>query len=217
MQTRASDATLQYITKTFVNEPEVFQAARVAGEALRPGMQVSPYEGHLLAWLLQASGASRALEIGSFVGYSTLWQARALPDAGMLLSLEYNETHAALTAKHLAQAGLAEKAQVQQADALAYLQQYTGAPFGYVFIDAVKKDYPAYLQAVLPHLTPNAWVVADNALLFGAFTNDTPYERVSKMAKQAMGDFHHYLAQSDAFEAVMLPTPEGLLLAKRRG
>lgn len=216
MQTRNQDASLQYITKTFVTEPEAFVAARHQGEALRPGMQVSPYEGHLLSWLVRISAANNALEIGSFVGYSTLWQASALPQNGRITALEINETHAQLTRHHAKQAGLDSRITVEQTDAIAYLTSYQGAPFDYVFIDGVKKDYPTYLDLVMPHLTDNAWIIADNALLFGAFTDDnTPRERVSATAKQAMAAFHERMSHSGEFTAVMLPTLEGLIVAKR--
>lgn len=216
MQTRDQDASLQYIRNRFVFEPPAFAQAYAQGERLRPGMQVSAYEGHLLHFLLKMSAAQNALEIGSFVGYSTLWQAHALPEKGRLTSLEFNADYAALTRQHVADAGFQGRVEVHHTDALAFLENYDGPLFDYLFIDAVKKDYPHYLEAALPHLTPDAWVLADNALLFGAFTSDTPYERVSQAAKDGMNALHERIATSGEFEATMLPTPEGLIVAKRR-
>lgn len=214
MQARHHDASVAYITKRFVTEPDAFAAVRRLGEQLRPGMQVSPYEGHLLAWLIRTSGAQRALEVGSFVGYSTLWQASALPDRGHITALEIDSAHAAHTRTHAQEAGLAGKITVEQVDAIAYLKNYNGAPFDYLFIDGVKKDYVTYLDLALPHLTQNAWVIADNTLLFGAFT-DNAREKVSVAAFNAMTEFHARMAAGDTFDAVMLPTHEGLIVARR--
>ena len=215
MQARHDDASVRYITERFVQEPEAFAVARALGERLRPGMQVSVYEGHLLAWLVRMSGARRVLEIGSFVGYSTLWQASALPENGQLISLEIDADHAQHTRTHIENAGLADRAQVMQVDALEYLKRYRGAAFDYVFIDGAKKDYVAYLDALTAHLTPGAWVIADNALLFGAFTG-VARARVSQAAHTAMTEYHARMASGDAFDAVMMPTFEGLLVARKK-
>ena len=215
MQARHHDASVGYITERFVSEPESFAAARELGEQLRPGMQVSPYEGHLLAWLIRMSGARSAVEIGSFVGYSTLWQASALPEGGHITAIEIDADHAAHTRAHAQAAGLADSITVAQADALTFLKDYRGAPIDYLFIDGVKKDYATYLELAMPHLTPHAWVVADNALLFGAFTNNER-ERVSAAAKEGMSALHARMATSGEFDAVMLPTFEGLIVAKRK-
>lgn len=216
MQARHQDASIAYITERFVAEPDTFLAARKLGENLRPGMQVSPYEGHLLSWLIRISGATHALEIGSFVGYSTLWQASALPEGGHITAVEIDENHANYTRNHAKNAGLEGKIHVEQADALSFLQNYRGKPFDYLFIDGVKKDYVAYLDLAMPHLTKNAWVIADNALLFGAFT-DSERERISPAAKEAMTEFHARMASGREFDAVMIPTFEGLIVSKRIG
>jgi predicted O-methyltransferase YrrM len=216
MQTRDKDASIQYITETFVTQPPAFLAAREKGEQLRPGMQISPYEGHLLGWLTRMSQAKNQLEIGSFVGYSTLWQASALPENGHITTLEINPEHAAHTRNHAKNAGLDAKITVHEGDAIAFIKHYTGAPFDYVFIDGVKKDYPLYLELLMPHLTENAWIIADNSLLFGAFTQSAPREKVSKTAYSAMQKFHQTMASRDNFDAVMIPTLEGLIVAKRK-
>ena len=79
MQTRSSGATLDYITRTFVREPDYIAQSRAEGEKRRAGMQISAYEGHLLQWLVRISGAKNILEIGTFMGTSALWMAGGLP------------------------------------------------------------------------------------------------------------------------------------------
>ncbi len=216
MLTRHLDPAAGYITRTFVREPESFASARAVGEQLRPGMQVSPYEGHMLSWLVRMSGARRVLEIGSFVGYSTLWMASALPEGGELVSLEISADHAAHANQHLMRSGLHPRAQVMECDALAFLESYHGRAFDLVFIDGVKKDYVRYLDGALAHLAPQGWIIADNAMLFGAFTGEVRDE-VSPAARAAMAEYHARMADRSQFDSLMIPTLEGLLVARRVG
>lgn len=212
MHTRANTPTLHYITERFAKEPEGFAAIRAEGERLRPGMQVSPYEGRLLAWLVAISGAKRVLEIGSFVGYSTSWLHSALPEDGALITLEADAAHAEITRTHVA---AHTNVTLVQGDALAFLQGYTGAPFDLIFIDAEKKSYMNYLDAALPHLTPQAWVVADNTLLWGTLAGEPDAAGASAESQRVMEAFNRRIA-SEEFEGILLPTIEGLTVGRRK-
>ena len=212
---RGATPTLDYITRTFVREPEWIMAARDQGEALVPGMQISPYEGHVLAWLVKLSGAQHILEIGTFMGVSTLWMASALPAGGTLTSLEFRREHAALARAHVAQSPHAHQVTIVEGDGLAWLRAQHAAPrFDMMFIDAEKRAYPDYLEEGLRLLTPRGWVVGDNTLLFGALSGDTP-DAASKEAVAAMQRFNTTLADASQFTSVLLPTPEGMTVARR--
>lgn len=216
MQTRDHGATMAYITRTFVREPEYIALSRAEGERRRPGMQISPYEGHLLQWLVGVSGASNILEIGTFMGTSALWMAGGLPEGGRLTSLEFEAEHAALAAAHSAASPHAARLQVVQADAHAWLAQTPPSPqWDLVFIDAEKKGYADYLEAVLPRLMPRGWVIGDNTLLFGALSGDNPHG-ASAAAKASMQRFNETLADPSRFASLLLPTAEGLTVAQLR-
>ena len=216
MDTRNHGLTTAYITHTFVHEPAWIAQARAAGEALRPGMQVSTAEGHLLGWLVAIGGAQRILEIGTFMGTSTLWMAHRMGEAGQLLSLEQQPEQAERARQHIAASPHAARIEVVTGDAHRWLAAQPLAPqFDLVFIDAEKSGYADYLEAVLPRLTEGGWIIGDNTLLFGALAGERP-EAASPAALASMTRFNAILADPNHFESVLLPTSEGLTVARKR-
>lgn len=210
------NATVDYITRTFVRAPDWLRAARQKGEALVPGMQLSPYEAHLLGWLVRMSGGASILEIGTFMGTSALSMAGALPAGGRIVTLEFKPEHAALARGHIAASPHARQVAVIEGDALAWLAAQPKTPrFDFLFIDAEKRSYADYLQAALPLLQPRAWVVGDNSLLWGALSGDAP-DAASAEAKAGMQKFNEMLADADQFDGVLLTTPEGMTVARRK-
>ena len=207
MDTRDKGLTLQYITRELVQEPAACGAIKAEGEKRRPGMQVSAYEGRLLQWLLQISGAKNVLEVGTFMGYSTLWMAEGLPEAGRITTLEFDAEHAAQARTHLADYPAVN---VEEGDGLAWIQNYSGTPFDFMFIDAQKKSYMDYLDAALPHLAEGAWVVADNSLLFGNLAGEPDAQKMGQEAKEVMAALNKRLTNGTEFNGVLLPTPEGM-------
>ena len=214
METRSSGLTMDYITRMFVREPEYIAAAREEGERRRPGMQISPYEGHLLQWLVGVSGATNILEIGTFMGVSTLWMAGGLPGGGKLTSLEFSVEHAAIAAQHVAASPHKNRIEIVHIDAHAWIAATPAQPqFDLVFIDAEKKGYADYLDAILPRMKPRGWIIGDNTLLFGALSGENP-EASNAAAKTSMQRFNETLADATTFESVLLPTAEGLTVAR---
>ncbi len=216
MHTRDYGPTLGYITRTFVREPEYISVSRAEGERRRAGMQISPYEGHLLQWLLGIAGAASILEIGSFMGTSALWMASGLPAHGHITSLEFDAEHANIAAAHVAASAHASQIEIVHADAHAWIAARPATPqFDLVFIDAEKKGYADYLDAVLPRLKPRGWILGDNTLLFGALSRENP-DGASAAAIASMRRFNETLADSARFESLLLPTPEGMTVARLR-
>jgi len=211
MQTRTEGKLAEYLAQTFVGE-DAFADVRAVGEMRHPGMQVSPYEAQVLAWLTTISGAKRILEVGTFMGYSTLYMARALPKDGHITTLEKSDEHAKIAEAHCAQD---TRINVVCTDALEWIRNYKGEKFDLIFLDAEKRQYPSYLEAALPHLNPHAWVLADNSLLWGAVSGEDP-SAASKEATEAMRTFNATLADKTKFDGVLLTTPEGLTVARRR-
>ncbi len=217
---RNNSPTLDYITHTFVREPEWLKVPRAKGEELVPGMQISPYEGHLLSWLVKISGAKHVLEIGTFMGYSTLWMASALPKDGTITSLEFKHEHAELARAHADASPHVKQVAIVEGDGLAWLKsQPKTSRFDLIFIDAEKRAYANYLEEGLQLLNPRGWVVGDNTLLFGALAAEdyvTATSFASQEAITAMQKFNETLADPTRFESIMLPTIEGLTVARRK-
>jgi predicted O-methyltransferase YrrM len=212
-------SALRYSDELFAPEDELLQRVRHAGESLHAGMMVSAYEGKMLHLFAQMIGAKRILEIGTFVGYSTLWMARALPDDGSLITLEYQAEHAALARDFFAQDTVAgTKITLMEGAALTSLTQIAATitePFDLIFIDAAKGEYYDYLMSCEPMLRAGGLIIGDNSLLFGAMHGE-PRQRASAKAITSMQAFNQHLAKQSLFTSVLIPTPEGMTVALKK-
>ena len=127
---------------------------------------VYPDTGALLHTLALACGARRILEIGTCIGYSTLWLATALPPDGQLISMEYDATRAARAREHFAAAGYGDRISVIVGDAARFLHKVAG-PFDLIFQDSDKKLYEPMVDRLMDLLRPGGLLVADNVLWNG--------------------------------------------------
>ncbi|RDG33984.1 O-methyltransferase [Streptomyces corynorhini] len=160
-----------YFTDRLAPADEALAAALTAADAAGlPAINVAPNQGKLLQLLAQTQGARTVLEIGTLAGYSTIWLARALPEDGRLISLEYDPAHADVARANLAHAGLDKIAEVRTGPALEtlpVLAQEGAGPFDLVFIDADKPNNPHYLEWALKLTRPGSLVVVDNVVRGG--------------------------------------------------
>ncbi|MET7615478.1 O-methyltransferase [Streptomyces sp. NPDC005408] len=167
------NAVDRYVTDLLVPADEALTAALAASEAAGlPAINVAPNQGKLLHLLAGIQGARTVLEIGTLGGYSTIWLARALPEDGRLISLEYNPGHAEVARANLAHAGLDKIAEVRVGPALETLPRLVAepgaGPFDLVFIDADKQSNPQYVEWALKLTRPGSLIIVDNAIRGGA-------------------------------------------------
>ena len=147
---------------------EVQKSCEAAG---LPSIQVSPLQGRMLMLMAQMAGARRILEIGTLGGYSTIWLARALPTGGELVTLEAEPLHAEIARANIARAGFADVVEVKlglAAETLEAMVKEGVRPFDFIFIDADKPGYPAYLDLAIKLSWPGTVIVADNMVRQGA-------------------------------------------------
>jgi predicted O-methyltransferase YrrM len=160
-----------FIADLFVNPDPVLDSAMLASEkAGLPEIEVSPSYGKLLFLLTKMIGARRILEIGTLGGYSTIWMARALPEGGRLISLEFDPKHADVARKNIERAGFAKKVEVRVGKALDSLPKIEAAgegPFDLIFLDADKPNNPAYFEWALKLSRKGSLIVADNVVRLG--------------------------------------------------
>ena len=161
----------RYIGDLFVGSDDALQSALEASDAAGlPPIAVAPHEGKLLYLLARAIGAKRILEIGTLGGYSSIWLARALPNEGRLITLEYDPKHADVARGNIARAGLADRVEVRVGraqDTLPQIAAEGGAPFDFIFIDADKQGYVDYLDWSLQLSRRGTLIVADNVIRDG--------------------------------------------------
>lgn len=209
-----NEALEKYVRETFSAEDEILSTIR--SEIPRRGLPeitVRPEEGRFLQFIVAASGARMAVEIGTLGGYSGVWIARGLPPGGKLITLELSEEHAAVAADHFEMAGVADKVELRVGDAHELLQDMSNeGPFEFVFIDAEKEGYPAYLDWAEANLRPRGIVAGHNAFGFGTIVESSDSDpRVA-----AMQLFNERLASDDRFISTIFPAGDGTTVAVLR-
>lgn len=161
----------EYLTKTLISADPVLDAVMSANNAAGlPAIDVTAAQAQFLQMLVLLVAAKRVLEIGTLGGYSTIWLARALPQEGKLITLEYEAKHAEVALKNIANAGLSKIVELRQgraADSLAQLQAEKVEPFDLIFIDADKPNNPVYLEWALKFSHPGTFIVVDNVIRDG--------------------------------------------------
>jgi predicted O-methyltransferase YrrM len=196
-----------YVSGLLAPHDEALEGALTAAtEAGLPEIQVSPPQGKQLYLLAKAIGARRMLEFGTLGGYSAIWLARALPQDGLLTTLEADPKHAEVAAASIERAGLAEKVDLRVGPALETLPGLEGEePYDLVFIDADKVNTPAYFEWSLERTRQGGLIVADNVVRGGALV-DLEDEDPAIAAQRR---FHEMLAAETRVEATTIQTVGG--------
>ena len=187
---------------------ELFErlAAETREETTAPQMMVGEVEGRFLEFLVRLMRAQRVLELGTFTGYSSLSMARGLPEGGRVTSCDVDEETTAIARRYAEEAGLADRIEYRIGPALETIAQLDGT-FDLVFIDADKPNYRNYYEAVLPKLSDNGLIVADNALRDG---------RVLEDGDEPMKEFNDHVRNDPRVECVLLTVRDGMLLVMKR-
>ena len=195
----------EYIASLFIApDPVLTQNISDADAAGLPAIQVSPNQGKLLYLLTKMCGASRVLEIGTLGGYSTTWLARALPDGGMITSLELDQKHADVARKNVDRAGVGPRVTMHVGPAeqtLTRLIEQRVPKFDLIFIDADKPGYSRYLDLSLQLSRAGTVILADNLIRDGGVLEATPQEDNARAARA----FNAVLAAHPRLESIIIP------------
>ena len=167
-----------------------------------------------------AAGRRRIVEFGTAYGYSTLWMALGQPADGTIVTIDPDRERTDLARGWWRQAGIAdERITVVQAPALAAFEAGDPAlagPFDLVFIDALKPEYRAYVEAVADRLEPGALIVADNVLWSGRVSGARPAAPDDENTN-ALRAFAAAMLRDPRVTATILPVGDGLLVAAWHG
>lgn len=184
-----------YLTETLVKPDDLLFTVRQRSDeaGLPPKQHVTPALGKLLHMLVQIQGARSILEIGTLAGYSTIWLARALPPGGKLVSLELDPQRAELARDHISLAGLEDKVDIQEGDAITSLESFTAEgrePFDFIFIDADIPRNAEYLECALRCSRVGSIIVCDNVIRDGGILDadsDDPKARGAREFCELVG------------------------------
>ena len=182
----------------------------------QPQMICGPYVGSLLTILCRACNAHAALEIGSFVGYSTICIARGLAPDGTLHAFEINEEYEAPIRRHLDMAGVGEKVSLHSADATQSLSIHNSHftihqnSIDFAFIDADKRSNALLFDPIVPLLRPGGLLLVDNVLWGGKVLDPVTHHDIDT---RLIRDFNDKLHADPRVQNIMLPLRDGLSLS----
>jgi predicted O-methyltransferase YrrM len=177
-------------------------------------MQIGADEGQLLTLFGRLVGARRAVELGTFTGYSSLCIARGLEAGGTLLCCDVSEEWTAMARKAWDRAGLADRIELRIAPAIETLRSLPTEPaIDLAFIDADKGGYAAYWDELVPRVRPGGVLLADNVLWSGRVADGDADEDENV---RAIREFNDRVAADDRVDVVVLTAFDGLNIARRR-
>lgn len=207
-------ASTKYIQETFIQENEErLKILKDLKKENKIGIQVSPIEGHILWFLARLIQAKKIVEVGTLFGYSTSWWVQAVGLKGQVWSFEKNKDHFEKASYYLNHHIQSRCLKIILGDAREKLKTIQDqGPFDLIFIDANKSAYRDYLDWAEKSIRKGGLIVADNTFLFGHIFSHKPPKNYKK-SWQVLKDFNTYLAKSDQFESILLPTAEGLTVA----
>ena len=204
----------EYISRHTTSENEVLEAITrdTHVHILNPHMLSGHVQGRVLSMLSHMIRPKRILELGTFTGYSALCLAEGLAEGGRLITIEHNDELEETIQRNLSRSHLCERIELRIGDCKLVIGDLKDQVFDLVFIDADKREYCAYLEAVYPLVPVGGFILADNTLWDGHII-DPAYDK----DKQTLGlrAFNDKLKEDDRFEQVILPLRDGLTLIRK--
>ena len=176
-------------------------------------MQIAPEQGALLTLFARLTNAKRAVEVGTFTGYSAISIARGLAPGGKLLCCDVSEEWTSIARRYFAKARVADRIDLVIAPAIETLSALpSGEAIDLAFIDADKVSYRLYYEEILKRLRPGGLVVFDNVLWMGQVANPEDQSQDTVALRQ----LNNFVAADPRVECVMIGVADGLLLARKR-
>ncbi len=212
-----TDRLYEYLMANGLREHPVQRRLREATAGMPgAGMQIAPDQGQFMAMLVRLTGAKRAIEIGTFTGYSALSVALAMPADGHLICCDVNAKTAAIAREHSTLAGVVEKIDLRLAPALETLDELLAnrmaGRFDSIFIDADKGNYDGYYERSLRLLRAGGLIMVDNTLWGGAVAD--PDDEDS--STQSIRALNAKIYADQRVDMCLLPVGDGLTLALKR-
>lgn len=212
-----TDRLYDYLLAVSLREPAILQELRaVTTRHSAAQMQIAPEQGQFMALLVQLLGVERAIEIGTFTGYSTLCVALAMPEQGEIIACDINPNDTAIAQEFWQRAGVDHKITLQIAPALTTLDRLLAegraGEFDFAFIDADKKNYTNYFDRCCELVRPGGLIAIDNVLWSGRVADVENQESVT----EAIREFNARLHRDPRVDLSLVPIGDGLTLARRR-
>jgi caffeoyl-CoA O-methyltransferase len=173
---------------------------------------IGKVEGKLIQLLIKILKPKRAVEIGTFTGYSALVIAEALPADGILISCENNEEFAEIARRYFIKSPYGDRINLKIGPALQTLRDIPDSGTGFVFIDADKPSYGKYFDEALRILHPGGLVFVDNVF----WRNKIFKKRITNENARAIAAFNEKVKTENRVEKVMLSVRDGVYLIRKK-
>jgi len=173
---------------------------------------IGPAVARLLTLFAQASGAKHIFEMGSAIGYSTIWLARAAGPKGKVYYTDGDSTNAQRAREYFRRAGVAKRIHVQVGDALELLKKTPGK-FDLIFNDVNKDQYPDALRVALPKLKRGGLFITDNTLWSGKAARTAAPDDATTLGVQ---EFNRLVYASKELYPVLIPLRDGVTVCRKQ-
>lgn len=206
-----------YISENWPRETPIMRRLREETAPMPMAvMQISPEQGQLMGLLAELIGARRAIEIGTFTGYSALAVASAMGPQGRLVCCDISEEYTNVARRYWAEAGIADRIELKLGPALptldALLAKGEAGKFDFAFIDADKTNYDAYYEQTLQLVRPGGLISIDNVLWGGDVADKTKNDEDTVAIRRLNAKLH----RDERITLSLVPIGDGLTLARRR-
>ena len=171
---------------------------------------IGPAVGRLLAFLVETCGAKRIFEMGSAIGYSTIWLARAAGEGAEVYYTDGDQKNAREAKAYFKRAGLSDRIRILVGNSLELIDHVPGE-FDLIFNDVDKHQYPEVFAKALPRLRRGGLLVADNALWSGQVTRKT-----QDAATRGIQQFNRLIYSSPELFPVIIPLRDGVAVCRKR-
>lgn len=208
-----SEALYEYIVENSlpVDDAQRSLMKKTATVGERARMQIGTPQGTFFTLLTRLMSARKAIEIGTFTGYSALSIAKGLPEDGHLLTCDVSEEWTAIAQDAWKEAGVADRIELRLGPALETLRSLPAdADWDLAFIDADKEGYLAYYEELVPRMRPGGAILVDNVLWFSTVVDDPEGEGAPMRA------FNAHVAADPRVEAVILSIGDGVTLVRKK-
>ncbi len=207
------DRLYDYICEVSINESELLKQLRDETALLDYSvMQISPEQGQFMSLLIKLMAAKRAIEIGTFTGYSSICVASAMPDEGKLICCDTSPQWTRIAEKYWARAGLENKIELFTQPAQLTLQQLLDdgneKTFDFIFIDADKQNYISYYEMALQLLRKGGVIAVDNTLWSGAVADPDNNEPGTRAIRR----FNEMIKKDSRVSTSLVTIGDGLTL-----
>jgi predicted O-methyltransferase YrrM len=173
---------------------------------------VGPVVARLLFQLARIARAQTVFELGSAIGYSTLWWARAVGETGRVVYTDSSKKNAEEAHSYFERAGVARQVEIRVGDALEMLSEEKPESYDIIFNDIDKEDYPRVLPLAATRIRKGGLLIADNALWQGDVADPNADDEITR----GVVEFNRLLYASPDFFTTIIPVRDGVAVAQRK-